>query len=377
MIFNKSGRTLSRDFYLNGTRLEIVRSYKYLGFVLTPSGEIKTGLQDLRDRGFKAFMKLKRDMGASFSQHIPTTLFLVESLVQPIILYCSDFWGCLNLPKSLSFETLYNYQCKSSPVEKLYSSICKQVLGVQKQTSNVGVLLEMGGVPIHHYSLKFAVKNWERIKKGNANKIPLSAYRESEGAGLSWTGGIKKLLNSVGMNNFFTYDSPNKHPFIFRRLSERMSDIFNQNSLEKIRDPSSKLRTYSVFKSRAGFESYLVQVRSVVERQLITRFRLSNHRLMVEVGRHQNIENVQDRVCPFCPGAVEDEYHFVFDCGTYRVPRQNLISPITESVPGFKFFSKTEKLEFLMCKMDKNVCRYIANCMEIRSFLESKPMQYL
>ena len=98
---------------------------------------------------------------------------------------------------------------------------------------------------------------------------------------------------------------------------------------------------------------------------------------MVEVGRHQNIKNVRDRVCPFCPGAVEDEFHFVFDCGTYRVPRQNFISPITKSVPGFKFFSKTEKLEFLMCKMDKNVCKYIANCMEIRSFLESKPKQYL
>ena len=34
MIFNKSGRILSRDFFLNNTKLEIVRSYKYLGFIL-------------------------------------------------------------------------------------------------------------------------------------------------------------------------------------------------------------------------------------------------------------------------------------------------------------------------------------------------------
>ena len=45
MTFNKGGRLLSRDFFLNGTKLENVRSYKYLGFILTPSGEINTGLR--------------------------------------------------------------------------------------------------------------------------------------------------------------------------------------------------------------------------------------------------------------------------------------------------------------------------------------------
>ena len=59
MIFNKTGRLLRRPFYLEGVKLEMVREYKYLGLVLTPSGEINTGLKDLRDRAFKAFMKVK------------------------------------------------------------------------------------------------------------------------------------------------------------------------------------------------------------------------------------------------------------------------------------------------------------------------------
>ena len=50
MIFNKSGRLLLRHFHLNNVQLECVRTYKYLGFVLTPSGEIATGLKDLRGR---------------------------------------------------------------------------------------------------------------------------------------------------------------------------------------------------------------------------------------------------------------------------------------------------------------------------------------
>ena len=50
MIFNKTGRLIRKQFSFNDTQLETVRSYKYLGFLITTSGEIKSGLSDLRDR---------------------------------------------------------------------------------------------------------------------------------------------------------------------------------------------------------------------------------------------------------------------------------------------------------------------------------------
>ena len=40
MIMNKTGRLMRRPFYINGQLLESVRIYKYLGFQITPSGEI-------------------------------------------------------------------------------------------------------------------------------------------------------------------------------------------------------------------------------------------------------------------------------------------------------------------------------------------------
>ena len=97
-IFNKSGRLMSRPFYLNGVKLDMVHSYEYLGFVITPSGEINTGLKDLRDRALKGFMKMKNDMGSTFNQDVPTALSLIDFLIKPILLYASDFWGCLKLP---------------------------------------------------------------------------------------------------------------------------------------------------------------------------------------------------------------------------------------------------------------------------------------
>ena len=74
MIFNKSGRHIRRDIRFGNTKLETTREYKYLGFMVTPSGEINTGLQDLKDRALKAFMKLKNKMGINFRKHPLVTI---------------------------------------------------------------------------------------------------------------------------------------------------------------------------------------------------------------------------------------------------------------------------------------------------------------
>ena len=165
----------------------MVREYKYLGFVITPSGEINTGLKDLRDRAFKAFMKIKNDLGPTFNQDICIILNLVDSLIKPILLYASDFWGCLKLPKN-------------NPIENLHMMICKQILGVQKQTTNSGVLLELGRIPLHIYATKFSVKNWERIRLGSGNEILIEAYKEGADC---WDLHIKSLLEKNGMLNFY------------------------------------------------------------------------------------------------------------------------------------------------------------------------------
>ena len=152
MIFNKTGRLIRKKFSLNNFQLEMVRSYKYLGFLITTSGEINSGLKDLRDRAMKAFFKLKNSMGPSFYHDISTTILLIDTLIKPIILYMSDFWGCLKIRKE-------------NPVDNLHIMICKQILQVQKQTTNIGVLLELGRIPLTIYAQKAGMKNWERIRK--------------------------------------------------------------------------------------------------------------------------------------------------------------------------------------------------------------------
>ena len=59
MIFNKTGRFIRRNFKYRDSNIETVREYKYLGFLLVPSGSIVPGLHDLKSRGAEHFSKSK------------------------------------------------------------------------------------------------------------------------------------------------------------------------------------------------------------------------------------------------------------------------------------------------------------------------------
>ena len=57
--------------------------------------------------------------------------------------------------------------------------ICKQLLGVQKQITNIGVLLELGRVPLCIYAVKLAIKNRGKIKQGKTNVLLMASHRKS------------------------------------------------------------------------------------------------------------------------------------------------------------------------------------------------------
>ena len=58
MIFNKSGRVISRKLYINDKHIESVYQYTYLGVLFNLNGSFKRALIDLNARGQKAFFKL-------------------------------------------------------------------------------------------------------------------------------------------------------------------------------------------------------------------------------------------------------------------------------------------------------------------------------
>ena len=99
---------------------------------------------------------------------------------------------------SILYSSLHLSQLKKT------FTFCKQLLGVQKQTTNIGVLLELGQVPLGIYAKKMSIKNWLRITNHNkANEIITKSYDHALAQNMSWPIEIKSALSNIGMMESF------------------------------------------------------------------------------------------------------------------------------------------------------------------------------
>ena len=295
---------------------------------------------------------MKDKLGICFSTYLSDTIQLFDALVKPILLYGSDFWGCLSMPKN-------------NPIETLHLMFCKHLLGVQKQTTTNGVLLELGRIPLSLYAKKAAIKNWERIQMGKTNTLVLASAKNAEQMALEWVHRIKMCLSENGFGYIHLHNNTiNAHKKVFTR----QVDIFNQIALSNIANPDSKLRTYSLVKN-TGTENYLTTIVNTKYRVALSKFRLSNHELMIEVGRHKGIPRTE-RFCPFCPNhTIEDEIHFLIICPTFNTLRNDTLSDFEKEIMNYPFLSNKEKFVSLMADPTLSLAKFIYKAMEFRKDL--------
>ena len=355
MIFNKTGRLMRRPFSFGEVKLEMVREYKYLGYLVTPSFNITTALIDLKNGGLRAYRALKAKLGITFRKHLPTTFYLFDSLVKPILTYASDFWGTLKL-------------CENNPVEIFHRKFCKQLLGVHIQTTNVAVLLELGRLPLEVFAKKNASKNWDRIcLKQTANELLLASCNDpSDG---DWVDSVKNTFSNAGLLDVFLNEVPSTKTS-YDKLFDREKDIFIQTALNSMQN-KSKLRTLRFLKQTWNLEDYLLTVGNIADRTALCKFRLSDHSLMVEKGRHDNL-NKSDRMCPFCPGQIENEFHLLLKCSTYTNLRRNLFSDVETLCIGFFYPPDEEFLFWFLLKnpvISESTAKFVRLSLELRAFL--------
>ena len=351
MIFNKSGRFSRVTYRINNLSIHTTDAYKYLGFIITPSGEINSGLKDLKARALKAYYKLKSKLGHLFRKNVCTTLFLFGALVKPILLYASDFWGCLKMPRN-------------NPIENVHIRFCKDILGVQKQTTNVGVMLELGEIPITIHAKKNCLKNYSRINVlKQANSILIAAVSTTVVINSPWVKANKDLLDRIGIGTSTRID-------ICKKSFERMKDIFHQDTFTDLKREDCKLRTFGKMKTNIGIEKYLLSPIKLAERTAISKLRLSNHDLMIEKGRHLKIDK-SVRFCPFCPDLIETEQHFLMECKSYNFLRADLLGNVVGIIPYFNQLSEFEKFKTLLSHEQALLYtgKFVYKSFQLRTFL--------
>ena len=93
---------------------------------------------------------------------------------------------------------------------------------------------------------------------------------------------------------------------------------------------------------------------------------------MIEAGRHQKLAKIH-RFCPFCPGVVEDEKHFLINCHQYSEYRISLFQICENLRQTFSYYSEEEKFLFMMnCDgVTIDLAKFVAQAMETRNILVS------
>ena len=121
-----------------------------------------------------------------------------------------------------------------------------------------------------------------------------------------------------------------------------------------------KADSYKKFKTSVKFENYLHTVKARRHRVTLTKYRLSDHVLMIETGRHKTpIIPRAARFCPHCPNIVEDEQHFLTDCVAYD--RSVLMAIFSESCPQFENLNNENKFIYLMSQEDEGLSNFMAS----------------
>lgn len=222
---------------------------------------------------------------------------MFDSMIQPILLYGSEVWG---------FENV-------KIIEQIHLKFCKRILKVRNTTPSFMVYGELGRNPLEISVKLRMVSFWNKLVV-NENKLSSLLYRlmirlkNSQNVNFKWINFVESIFNETGMSYIFS----NQIAFYDKALLKQvLLDQFIQKWYSELYS-TSRGQFYSIFKKDFELENYLRRLPESL-RIWITKFRLSNIRLPIEIGRWYNIPKEQ-RMCNFCRESIGDEYHILFIC---------------------------------------------------------------
>ena len=114
------------------------------------------------------------------------------------------------------------------------------------------------------------------------------------------------------------------------KFNEQEYISYWQNTLQH----SQKLGFYWSFKTDHSSSSYLDLTRGTAGRRALVKLRISNYKLMIEVGRY-NQTTKDNRHCPVCGcNVIDDEVHFLFQCPKYSKIRNKFHYKVKTLIPN-------------------------------------------
>ena len=372
MTFTRGTQKEKNIFTIGGIPLENTREYKYLGIILNKKNCTFTqAINTLKTKATRALYAIKGKVNIN-KLPIKIAITLFDYLIKPILLYASETWEPF---LNMDYEK-WDYQ----ETEKVHLHFIKQILGVNRSTTNILVRGEINRHSLQLDILKRHIRYVKYIHEKDDNTLVKQAYNYEleRNHPITFFNTIKRHEEELqsAHREFLPYRHPHENILDIKedKLKIYTRQIHDNIWKTKLHD-SVKGGTYRSFKNHPRYEPML-DLLDRNHRRVMLKFRLSDHKLMIEEGRHSRPKIPREnRLCKICQDTVEDEQHMLINCKLYG-QRQSWFSKIGEKIPNFNLLDDHQKFIFLMTQEDNQLMHETAKNISSWLILRDKIVSY-
>ncbi len=238
----------------------------------------------------------------------------------------------------------------------------KNILGVHRSTSNDACRAELGFYPLKIEIQKRCVQFWHHLHQSDPDSTQYKALLANETSAKSHP--LNTLAHQlVHKTQLLTDYSFN--PKTIKDIDTSLKDTHDE-SLKIQFDLQNKLQCYRT----TTFANYLL-IKPFKERQILSKYRLSDHDLEIERGRHRQTWTEREQwICRHCDlQQIEDEKHFLMMCPKYLNVRETFLPRFEALIPSFTELRDSEKMPFLLGEDDNTAAlaaKYVLTIHNVR-----------
>ena len=357
LIFQKKGRKSTVKFFIGHQTIEQTNTYKYLGTIITDTGNFRLNENNLKRKGLRASFIISKNIGP-FSKP-STSIRIFEKVIEPILLYNCEVTG-ICVPQSWDYKkfTVRLWEI-GIELERVALGFVRQLLGIHKKTSNIAIQTETGKYPICLKIFERAIKYWLRINSSERPMLKAALKKDIEsfeGNKTCWIKSINFLRKVANVEGMPLNTNSEKAKLVIKYKQNLKKLYLNWWEEQKTENP--KLDFYFKHKKVFRYEKYLDELPKNIRCHL-TRLRLSSHCLPVEVLRYVKKKKKKilrvDRKCTICNlNQMGDEYHYLLDCKNSEIDhiRKVFFENIRVKIPQFEIFENNQILDYCLSMAD-------------------------
>ena len=356
MVIQSRGKIPTINIEYEGQTLEVVKSYKYLGTMVSRTGTFKLNDVYLKNKGLKARYAITRSIGIDCK--VSTLIRLFERMVEPILLYnCEVAQACI--PSTWNLDKFRDKMWEDREMDKVVKGFLRQILGINKKTTIRGIRAETGKFPLSLNIYVQMVKYWTRLLT-TESKLMQGAHMDNlerfhEGK-QCWIHPLIYLLKTCGINQIDVIEIISKSISFTKHIKEKLIEQYKESWKKEMEEgKEGKLQFYHELKRNFKCEEYLDTI-SRADRKAITRLRLSCHTLPIERMRYQMVDR-QERKCPFCRSEIGDEWHYLTKCNNKDIKnvRSEFVARVKSIQPQLINFNISDLMKYCVSMQDTSV----------------------